>query len=84
MIRSPSIVEITKAEEVEYLKAKKIEVEVETECIVDEYTSSRSISHSPNVSPAKETVGIEEIFEINDSYSGITENNCPHSVLGKF
>jgi hypothetical protein len=61
MVRSPSIVEITKAEEVEYLKAKKIEYEVETECIIDEYTSSRSNTNSPT----KETVEIEEIFEAN-------------------
>jgi hypothetical protein len=61
MVRSPSIVEITKAEEVEYLKAKQIEYEVETECIIDEYTSSRSNTNSPT----KETVEIEEIFETN-------------------
>ena len=77
MVRSPSIVEITKAEESEYLKAKQMEYEVDTECIVDEYTSSRSNTHSPNLSPSKETVEIEEIFETN------TENNIQSNTTGK-
>jgi hypothetical protein len=44
MERSLSIVEITFAEEKEYLELKSIEKEVDIEYIIDEYISSRSIS----------------------------------------